>query len=118
MSDDVDLDDIGSTRVRFWVCPIRSHRDRLAVTVEWRGSVAHCTAPGCTWTSTTTTDLAAAEAKGRQWARDTLRDTAAYELWVSFGGGQSRTGWPHESHGPQFADYLEAMATEEAGRDE
>lgn len=60
--------------------------------------------------------LAAAEARGRQWAIDTLRDTAAYELWVTFGGGHSRTGWPHESHGPQFADYLEAMATEEASR--
>lgn len=42
---------IGDVRVRFWVCPVREHRDRDTVTVEWVDGIAHCTAPGCANTS-------------------------------------------------------------------
>lgn len=46
------------TAVRFWVCPVEEHRRRVddrggpAVTVEWRGDVACCSAPGCGRSST------------------------------------------------------------------
>lgn len=43
------------TPIRFWVCPVREHRDRKrTVTVEWRGDVAYCTFPDCDRTSANT----------------------------------------------------------------
>jgi hypothetical protein len=39
-------DAIADMRVQFWTCIVPEHR-----TVEWRGDVAHCTAPGCEVTS-------------------------------------------------------------------
>lgn len=47
MSDDL-RQALGGARVFAWACPVGEHRMRRGVaTVEWRGSVAHCTAPGC-----------------------------------------------------------------------
>lgn len=53
------LEALGNVRFQFWTCPIREHSERgglfgagtPVVTVEWRGDVAHCTAPGCGHTS-------------------------------------------------------------------
>lgn len=52
------LNAFGNVRFQFWTCPIREHSERGAfgtgspvVTVEWRGDVAYCTAPGCGRTS-------------------------------------------------------------------
>jgi hypothetical protein len=59
--------------------------------------------------------LAGAEARGRQWAIDTLRDTAAYDAWVRSGmrdGSRYRSQWG-AGDVIYAADYLEAMATEE-----
>lgn len=47
--------------IRFWVCPMPGHSDRNGpdgrpvVTVEWRGDIAYCTAPGCNRSSQPTT---------------------------------------------------------------
>ncbi|MFB7890345.1 hypothetical protein ACFCZ3_20065 [Cellulosimicrobium cellulans] len=38
---------LSAARVRFWRCPVREHRDRMAVTVVWRDGTPYCTAPGC-----------------------------------------------------------------------
>lgn len=47
---------LGDVKVEFWLCPIPGHsegtwRTELVQTVEWRGDVAHCLAPGCARTS-------------------------------------------------------------------
>lgn len=49
------LQEHSDVQVRFWVCPIREHgHGPLRVTVEWDADdVAHCTFPGCTFTSLT-----------------------------------------------------------------
>lgn len=53
------LEAFGQLQVGFWVCPLGHSEHRLTpwpqgvpgATVEWRGNVAHCLAPGCTETS-------------------------------------------------------------------
>jgi uncharacterized protein (DUF1919 family) len=43
---------LSTAKVRFWQCPVPEHKSRKnTVTVEWVGSVAHCTASGCPLTS-------------------------------------------------------------------
>lgn len=45
------LEELGDVRVRFWTCPVREHRDRKTVTVEWIEDVAYCTEETCGNTS-------------------------------------------------------------------
>lgn len=54
---------LGNARVRFWMCPVIEHGERSKppdahgvrwpeVIVEWdEDGIAHCTAPGCEYTS-------------------------------------------------------------------
>lgn len=57
LTDDELMAAIGDAPIRFWMCPVRPHGDRTGdsgwpvVTVEWRGGIARCTAPGCGRTS-------------------------------------------------------------------
>jgi hypothetical protein len=48
--------DSANIRMRFWLCPVPGHSagtwsPTLTQTVEWRGDIAHCLAPGCDRTS-------------------------------------------------------------------
>jgi hypothetical protein len=59
VTDDELLAAFENVRIKFWMCPVRAHGDRVdergwpVVTVEWNGDVAHCTFPGCGRTSET-----------------------------------------------------------------
>lgn len=82
---------LGNARLRFWVCPLVEHRrrnnasDMPVVTVEWRGNITHCTAPGCGRSST-------GREKSPRQSRSGIGARRSRRRWVAAGPAERRCG--------------------------